>query len=58
MPAARAQLFTAVTDGGAAAPESQAMAAEGAVLASRRVAVRLCCLSGFSRAGATAGEDL
>jgi hypothetical protein len=41
MSAARAQAFTAVTDGGAAAPRSQAMAAEGAVLASGRVAVRL-----------------
>ena len=49
MPAARAQVFSAVTDGGAAAPRSHAMAAEGAVLASRRVAVRLCCPPGIPR---------
>jgi hypothetical protein len=32
MPAARAQVFTAVTEAGAAAPLSHAVAAEGAVL--------------------------
>jgi hypothetical protein len=56
MPAARAQAFTAVTDCGAAAPRSQAMAAEGAVLAGRRVAVRLCSPSGIPARQATAGK--
>jgi hypothetical protein len=41
MPAARAQAFTAVTEAGAAAPRSHGTAADGAVLAGRRVAVGL-----------------
>jgi hypothetical protein len=56
MPAASAQAFTAVTVAGAVAPRSHAMAAEGNVLASRPVAVRLCCPSGIPPTRATTGK--
>jgi len=43
------RLQTAVTEAGAVAPWSYGMAAEGAVLAGRRVAVGLCSPSGIPR---------
>jgi hypothetical protein len=56
MQAATAQGFTAATVAGAAAPRSHAVAAEGAVLASRPVAVRLCSQSGIPPTRATTGK--
>jgi hypothetical protein len=56
MPTAGAQAFTAVTEFGAAATRSHAIAAEGAVLASRRVAVRRCSPSGIRPTRATTGK--
>jgi hypothetical protein len=57
MPAARAQVFSAVSEAGAAEPLSHAVAAEGAVLAGRPVAVRVCTPAGIPPARATVGKD-
>ena len=56
MPAAGAQAFADVTEAGAAALRSHATAAEGAVLAGRRVAVGLCSASGIPPSGVTTGK--
>jgi hypothetical protein len=56
MRAATAPGFTALTEASAAAPRSHATAAEGAVLAGRRVAVRVCSPSGIPARQATAGK--
>jgi hypothetical protein len=50
------RLQTAVTEAGAVAPRSHGMAAEGAVLAGRRVAVGLCCSSGIAPTGRPRGR--
>ena len=56
MPMARAHAFTAETELGAVAPWSYGMAAEGAVLAGRRVAVGLCSSSGIAPTGRPCGR--
>jgi hypothetical protein len=56
MPAAAAQAFTGVTQAGAAARLSYAVSAEGAVLAGRPVAVRVCSPWGIPLARATVGK--
>jgi hypothetical protein len=54
MPAATSQAFTGVSEAGGVAPRR--MAAEGAVLAGRRVAVRRCSPSGIRPTRATTGK--
>lgn len=57
MLSARARVFIAVTEAGAAEPRSRAVAAEGAVGADRPVAVRVCSPWGIPLARATVGKD-
>ena len=56
MPAARAQAFPAVTEFGAAALWSCALAAAGVVLAGCRVAVGFCSASGVPPTWVTTGK--
>jgi hypothetical protein len=50
-------VVASVIEAGVAEPRSHAVAVEGAVLAGRAVALRLCSRLGFSPVRATVGKD-